>query len=55
MIPGGPVFARMSFAPAGDSWRKRTLLDEAASRQTGFFAQSSFLSTQSLICQTPEH
>ena len=54
----GPVFARMSFAPAGDSWRKTTRRRysygghashvEMVWCPADFFAQSSVLSTHYL-------
>jgi len=42
-----------SWLQKDESWRKRTLHVKMVCRQTGFFAQSSVLSTQSLFFLTP--
>jgi len=64
MVPGRSVFAHMSFAPAGNSWRKPTRRRyryggqarhvEMVGRQAGFLAQSSVLITQSLFSLKPD-
>jgi hypothetical protein len=52
MVPGGPVFALTSFAPAGNSWRKTTSL--RSDELLPFFKEYKTLMSILVIYLNPE-